>query len=176
VKLRIPLFGDHPSLRVPAHVARRVLVLLAPTEADVRAVRSLARALRPVGVAVQAASECHGEVRGERDEALWPNRILVDAAPEQFDAVVVAGGRGAARVVEDIFAREWITHAAQLGKPVAALGAGRRVLERAGLAHGTFADDDPHRIAAWLEDRLRLPAPRHPIASTRTRLSPGIIV
>jgi putative intracellular protease/amidase len=48
--------------------------------------------------------------------------------------VIVAGGKGAMTVAEDAFARELIAHAAAQGKTVAALGAGRRVLERAGVS------------------------------------------
>ena len=93
--MRVPLFKDRPSLRPPASPTWRVLVVLSPTEADVHPVRALWRRLRPLGVALVAASECHGEVQGESGARLTPNLLLVDAATQKWDAVIVAGGRGA---------------------------------------------------------------------------------
>jgi len=138
---------------VPAS-GRGVLVLLAPTEADVRSVRTLARRLRRRGVAVAAASECHGEVRGERGECLIPNLLLIDAARAEWDAIVVAGGRGAEGVAEDELARDLLRRAAARGAPLAAMGAGRAVLARAGVSG--FAADDAGAVARWLCNRLGL--------------------
>ena len=153
--MRAPLFKDRPTLRQPRGAPiRRVLVILAPTEADVRSVRTLWRALRPLGVAVEAASECHGEVRGECREYLLPNLLLIDAIRRDWDAVVVAGGRGALRVAEDRLAREVVALAAQRGKPIAALGIGRCLLER-GDVRG-FVFDTGETLSRWLLDRLDL--------------------
>jgi hypothetical protein len=110
-------------------MGRRVLVVAAPTEADVAGIRRLARRLRPLGVLVAAAGECHGELRGERRRILLPNLLLVEARPEAWDALVLAGGAGAARVAEDQFARALAARAAQLGKWVGAWGTGARALD-----------------------------------------------
>ena len=133
MRVRIPLLAEHPTLRPLEAPARRVLVILAPTEAEVPPVRKLARRLRRRGVEVSAACECHGEVRGERRHVLGPNLLLVEAAQRDWDAVVLAGGHGALRVAEDPFARRLVAEEAAAGKPVAALGLGRAVAERAGV-------------------------------------------
>jgi hypothetical protein len=150
--VRVPFFKDHPSLRPPRQTVGRVLVVLSPTDADVRTVRTLGRRLRRYGVEVDAASECHGEVHGEHGEFLNPNLLLVDAAQRDWDAVVVGGGAGAADVVEDQLARDIVRRAAERQKPLAAIGDGRAVLERAGV--DGFASDDGAAIARFLCDRL----------------------
>jgi putative intracellular protease/amidase len=147
----IPLYRELPSLRPPRCPTGRVLVILAPTAADVVSVRALARRLRRQDVEVDAASECHGEVRGEHREELVPNLLLIEAAQRDWDAVVLAGGAGALRVAEDAFAREVVAHAASQHKPIAALGLGRAVLQRAGVAG--FATDDPAQVSRWLSEQ-----------------------
>jgi hypothetical protein len=137
----VPLFKDRPTfppLRRPA--SRRVLIILAPTEADVPFTKAIGRRLLRLGVQVVAASECHGEVRGERREAFFPNLLLIEAAKQEWDGVIVAGGDGARRVAEDPLAREVIQSVAAHGKPIAASGLGRTVLDRAGVS-GSLADD-----------------------------------
>jgi DJ-1/PfpI family len=134
ILVKIPLLGERPTLRPLNSPSRRVLVILSPIDADVPSVRKLARRLRARGVEVSAASECQGEVRGERRHTLDPNLLLVEAAHRRWDAVVLAGGRGALRVAEDPFARGVAAQAVREGKPLAALGLGRKVAERASLA------------------------------------------
>src|SRR5262245_34380362 len=104
--MRVPMFKDHPSLRAPRQARRRVLVIMAPTDADVPSVRAMWRRLRRLGVQVVATTECHGEVRGEHGEPLIPNLLLIEAAEREWDAIVVAGGTGAEWVTEDQFARD----------------------------------------------------------------------
>jgi putative intracellular protease/amidase len=133
VQIKIPMLPERPSLRPLRSPAKRVLVILAPTEADVPPVRQLARRLRARGVEVSAASECHGDILGERRHVLSPNLLLVEAAEREWDAVILAGGRGALRVAEDQFARQVVAGAAARGKPLAALGLGRAVADRASL-------------------------------------------
>jgi putative intracellular protease/amidase len=112
------------------------------------------RRLRPFGVELIAASECHGEVRGEHDEPLFPNRLLIEAAGNDWDAALIAGGRGALRVAEDQFACGLVAGAAARGKPVAAIGLGRAVMERAAVAG--FASEDVDEVVRWLCYQLRL--------------------
>jgi len=156
--MRVPLFKDHPTFRpLPGVDTRRVLIVLAPTEADVPAVRSLGRRLRRLGVDAVATTECQGEVRGEHSEPLFPNLLLIEAAQKNWDAVVVAGGSGALRVAEDAFARQVIRAVSSAGKPIAALGLGRIVLERAGIRG--YLDEDPNALGRWLGKQLGIPRP-----------------
>jgi CBS domain-containing protein len=131
------------------------LLLSSPIEADVKRIRALGRALRQRGVELSAASECHGEVRGERGEPLIPNLLLVEAAAREWDALVVAGGRGAQRMVEDAFARDLIVRSQ--AKPIAALDDGRDVLARAGVSG--FVSADAQAVARWLGGQLGIGEP-----------------
>jgi len=148
--LRVPLFREHPSLKAPKTLRGRVLAILAPTQASVKTVRALGRRLAARGIRLEAASECHGEVRGERGEVLHPNLLLVEAAQRDWDALFVGGGRGALRVAEDAFARDLLTR----GKPVAAFAQGAAVLARAGV--DGFRSDDVNALARWLCDQTRV--------------------
>ncbi|HXU70508.1 MAG TPA: DJ-1/PfpI family protein [Polyangia bacterium] len=151
--MRIPLFDAHPTLRPPRGETRaRVLAILAPTEVDLSSLRALWRRLRRRGIALVAANECHGEVQGAHRKQLCPNELLLDAAADDWDAVVVGGGPGALTVAEDGFARDIVRRADARGRPIAALGLGRAVVERAG-SHA-FVSDDPRALADWLCQQL----------------------
>jgi hypothetical protein len=151
--MRVPLFPGHPSFRPLSEPRARVLVIFAPTRADVRSVRAIERTLKRLDVEVVAACECHGEVDGEHLRTLLPNLLLIEAATREWDAILVAGGAGVAgQVAGDPFAREVISHAAAHGTPIAALGLGRAVLERAHI--DGFSADEPDPVARWLCGRL----------------------
>jgi putative intracellular protease/amidase len=159
--VRVPFFHDHPSFYERPSLTelqdgplrgRSVLVVVAPTECDAHDVRALWQHLYPLGVRVALTQETHGEARGEDDLPLFPNCLLVEVAPEGWDAIIFAGGRGAERVAEDPLARAVAQRFAAAGKIVAALGAGRRVLAAAHL-DGPARDDAPSLaallIARW---------------------------
>jgi putative intracellular protease/amidase len=156
--VRVPLFKERPSLRPPRRAAgRRVLVIVPPTGAELRSVRALSRRLRRGGVEVDVASECHGEIQGERGRPLNPTLLLIDAAAREWDAVVIGGGSGARDVAEDELARQIVARAAARGKPVAGIGAGRSVLERARVAG--FSSPDGDAVTRWLGDALAAAPP-----------------
>jgi putative intracellular protease/amidase len=155
--VRTPLFRDRPSFRAPRRgplVGRRVLVVVAPTECDARGVKAMWRALRPLGVRLGVTMECHGEARGEDGRPLFPDLLLVEVRPDDWDALVFAGGRGAAQVAEDQLAREVAQRFAAAGRIVAAFGDGRRVLAAARL--DGVVEDTPGALAAALAARLGL--------------------
>jgi hypothetical protein len=156
-RVRIPFLRERPTFPPLAKGSgRRVLVLLAPTQADLPPVRALGRELRRRGIDIVASCECHGEVRGQRDEQLFPNLLLIEAALQRWDAVVVAGGSGALRMVEDQLARQVAGEIAKHGL-AAALGLGQLTLERAAV-HG-FVSHDGRALAGWLAERLGVRPP-----------------
>ena len=155
--MRVPLFKERPTWRPPrGGSAGRILVILPPTGADVASARALSRRLRRLGFEVDAATECHGEVQAEHGRALHPNLLLIDAAERDWDAVVVGDGRGARDVAEDELARRIVTRAAARGKRVAAIGAGRSVLDRAHVAG--FSSKNGELVFRWLRDELGRPS------------------
>jgi hypothetical protein len=134
--MRVPLFRDRRSFRAPRRgplLGKRVLVLVAPTECDARGVKALWRVLRLLGVQLGVTMECHGEARGEDGHPLFPVCLLIDVRPEEWDALVLAGGSGAATVAQDRFAREVAQRFIAAGRIVAALGEGAKVLAAARL-------------------------------------------
>src|SRR5689334_6050452 len=102
--MRALLFPDRPRPPRPRAgplCGRRIVLVVAPVEASGREVRVLERRLRRAGAQVLVASECQGEARDEHRRPIDTHRLLVEIAPTDGDAIVFAGGRGAARVVED---------------------------------------------------------------------------
>jgi putative intracellular protease/amidase len=169
--MRVPLFQDHPSFRSLSKPRARVLVVLAPTGADLRSVRAVHRALKHLDIELVATTECQGEVDGEHLRTLLPNLLLIEAATREWDAILVAGGSGAERVAEDPFARQVISTAAAQGKPIAALGLGGIVLERARIEG--FCADAPDPVAQWLSVRLGVPpATASPVAGSGLQSTP----
>ncbi|MDB4966820.1 MAG: hypothetical protein JWN44_2509 [Myxococcales bacterium] len=151
--MRVPLFKERPTLRPPrGGSARRVLVILSPTQADVASVRTLWRRLRPLGVELDVATECHGEVQAEHGRPLRPNLLLIGAAARDWDAVIVGDGRGALAVAEDELARQIVVRAVARGKPVAGLGVGRCLFDRARVAG--FSSQNCDLVFRWLRDQL----------------------
>lgn len=149
--MKTPLFRDHPTLPHPKSgpmLGKRVLAVVAPTGANVEQVRRLASELGARGVDMRVASETHGEAHGSgREPPVYPDCLLVTVKPEAFEAVVYIGGAGALRVAEDPLARELAQKFAAHGRPVAALGEGARVLERAGVSGITAPDERELAIA-----------------------------
>ena len=153
--VRVPLFHERAGFRPPHRgplLGRRILVVVAPTECDARGVQALHHALHPLGVYVGVTSECHGEARGEDGRALHPDGLLLAIEPSDWQALVFAGGQGAASVAEDQLARALAKRFAAAGKMVAALGAGERVLASAHLDGLRAAD--PRVLARAIADRL----------------------
>jgi putative intracellular protease/amidase len=157
--VRTPLFRDRPSLAPSTHgplLGARLAVVLASADADVHSVRVLAAALRPFGVTVVAACERHGEVHGDDGHLLFPALLAVEIEPAAFAGLVIAGGAGA-RVWRDDHALGELARAfVALGRPVAALGEGRAVLDAAGVRG--LREAEPVALAARLLAALALPA------------------
>lgn len=127
-------------------------MVVSPTDCDARGVRALGRALLPRGVCVGVTMECHGEARGQHGRPLFTDRLLIEVRPEEWDAVVFAGGRGAERVAEDPLARDLARHAALAGRIVAAFGEGKRVLDAARV--DGLTEDAPVVLAEAIVSRL----------------------
>jgi DJ-1/PfpI family protein len=171
--LRVPLFRDRSSFPAPRRgplLGKNVLVLVAPTECDARGVEALWRPLRRLGVRLGVTMECHGEARGEDGHPLFPVCLLIEVRPGDWDALVVAGGAGAATVAEDSFARELTQRFAAAGRLVAAFGWGAKVLEAARL-DGLVAGH-PGALAVALAARLGFHAAAH--ARPRAGARPGV--
>jgi hypothetical protein len=168
--VHIPFFREHREFPRPCAgplLGRRVLVIVAPVAADVRGVRDLFAALHPLGVRVAVTMECHGEAHGEDGGLLFPDQLLVEVEPAEWDALVLAGGRGADTVAEDPLARGVTRRFAESGRTVAAIGRGSRVLAAARVEGGSVASgrDLAEALAGqwgWVRRSTRVPAGEEP--------------
>jgi putative intracellular protease/amidase len=153
--IRVPLLRGHPGFPRPRRgllLGRAIVALVAPLACDARGVRALFEELFPLGIWLAVACETHGEAHGEDETLLFPDLLAIEVVPREWDALVVAGGRGAVeRVALDPFARELTKRFAAAGRMVTALGAGRRVLEAAHV--DGVVEEDAERLAAALAVR-----------------------
>jgi catalase len=134
--MRVPLIPERPSLRPPVAgplLGKQLIVVTPGVGCDVKGVKLLWRALRPLGVRVLAATETHGEVVGDDGRRLQPDLLVIALMPDAWDGFVVAGGSGAETMAEDQQVRALLTQAHAAGRFVGAFGDGALVLARAGV-------------------------------------------
>jgi putative intracellular protease/amidase len=163
--MRTPLFQDHPTLRSPTSgplLGKQLIVIAPAVGCDVKGIKRLWHALRPIGIRVAVAVETQGEVVGDDGRRMIPNLLIIELRPLAWDAAVVAGGSGALVLAEDALVRQLVASFRAEGRFVGAFGAGRFVLERAGLG-GTTCDRAeelaPAIVAALTAIRLTAPPP-----------------
>ncbi|MFJ6213459.1 catalase [Streptomyces sp. NPDC092296] len=115
------LLGGDPATRKVA-----VLVADGVDGAQTAAVRE---GLTSRGVIVELLAPRDGQVRAEGGGTVAVDRALATMASVLYDAVVVAGGdESAGTLAEEPDALRFVVEAYRHGKPVGALGAGRRLL------------------------------------------------
>jgi putative intracellular protease/amidase len=163
--MRTPLFPGHPTLRSPTTgplLGTQAIVVAPAVGCDVKGIKQLWRTLRPVGVRVAVATETHGEVVGDDGRQMTPNFLVIEVRPLAWDALVIAGGRGAALLADDVLVRELAMSFRAAGRFVGAFGTGRLVLERAGvegIARERAEELAPAIVAALTAIRLTASQP-----------------
>lgn len=124
----------------------RVAVVVAdgfePAEVDI----SVA-ALRDAGVAVDllAPDEAHHhEVLAERAACARPDRLLADASPEAYDALLVPGGERSANTMRGSSLHlHWVRRMIERGRPVCAIGEGASLLADAEVVYAHVVTSSP---------------------------------
>ncbi len=140
----------------PGVVGRKVAVL-AGAGFRMGSVAALQEALTGAGAVVELIGPTGGAVPAEDRDPVPATRALSTTASVLYDAVVVAdGAAGVTALAGDGLAVHFVAEAYRHAKPIVALGAGRALLDRAGLpapdgpADGVLVDDDGVDLAAEL--------------------------
>jgi catalase len=118
---------------VPAPVAGRVVGILASDGVDGPGLRSLVKAITAAGAVAQVIAPHGGSIAG-KDGAVDVDKSAMTTQSVEYDALVVAGGPGAADVGTDPYAALNLGEAFRHYKPIAAWGEGRDVLAACGIA------------------------------------------
>ena len=98
--------------------------------------------LREEGFEVEIASN-KKELKGKRGYSIKVNKLFEEVNPEEYDALVLPGGRGPERIRIDKKAVEIVKHFFEKNKPVAAICHGPQLLISAGVVRG-------RKLTSWI--------------------------
>ena len=150
----------------------RVLVPLAEGCEELEAV-TIIDILRRAGIEVVAAGLTPGPVKASRGVMLVPDTLLDAVSSQDFDMIVLPGGKGGAdRLAADPRIRQLLVDAAERGGYTAAICAAPRVLHDAGLLDGRRATAFPG-ILEDLKGPILTPGPVVQDGTIITSRGPG---
>ncbi len=115
--------------------------------------------LKEEGVAVEIASMREGSITGKHGSSIHVDLTLADVKPEEFDILVLPGGRAPERVRLEEKALEVARYFFNENRPVAAICHGVQILISAGVIRGRKATcfigirDDLKSAGAQYEDK-----------------------
>jgi len=115
-----------------------ILILSADRFEDSELLVPLAR-LRDEGMQVDIGSFTVGPIRGKHGESVHANRAIAGIRPEDYDALLLPGGKAPAALRQDAQVLALVQHFFASGKPVAAICHGPQVLISAGVLSGRTA-------------------------------------
>lgn len=95
--------------------------------------------LKEAGIAVDIASMQKGTFKGKRGYTVEANTSLADVHPNDYDLLILPGGKAPAVIRKEQKALEIAKHFFQTFKPVAAICHGAQTLITAGLLKGRHA-------------------------------------
>ncbi|HJX17952.1 MAG TPA: type 1 glutamine amidotransferase domain-containing protein [Acidiferrobacterales bacterium] len=116
----------------------KILILSADGFEDSELLAPLAR-LRDEGMQVDIGSFTVGPILGKHGESVHANRAIAGMRPEDYDALVLPGGKAPAALRQDAQVLALVRHFFAAGKPVAAICHGPQVLISAGVLAGRTA-------------------------------------
>jgi protease I len=116
----------------------KILILTADGFEDSELLVPLAR-LRLAGMQVDIGSFTVGTIHGKHGEPARANLAIADIRPEDYDALVLPGGKAPAALRQDAQVLALVRHFFAAGKPVAAICHGPQVLISAGVMTGRTA-------------------------------------
>lgn len=95
--------------------------------------------LNEEGIDVDLASISKGKIRGKHGYEIEANKSLDDVKPEEYDMLVLPGGKAPAVVRKEKRALDIVRHFFEEDKPVSAICHGPQILISAGLLTGRRA-------------------------------------
>lgn len=95
--------------------------------------------LKEEGIAVDIASMKTGAFKGKHGYAIEANKSLSDVRPDDYDMLILPGGKAPGAIRKEEKALEIAKHFFQAFKPVAAICHGAQTLITAGLLKGRHA-------------------------------------
>jgi protease I len=95
--------------------------------------------LREEGIAVDVASFARGPIQGKHGARIDAGRAIAEVRAEDYDALILPGGRAPARLRKDAPLLELVRAFCGAGKPVSAICHGPEVLIAAGVVSGRAA-------------------------------------
>lgn len=113
----------------------KILILSADRFEDSELLVPLAR-LREAGMQVDIGSFSVGTIHGKHGESAHANRALAEIRAEDYDALMLPGGKAPAALRQDAQVLALVRHFFAAGKPVAAICHGPQVLISAGVLAG----------------------------------------
>ncbi len=131
----------------PAPIAGRTVGILAVEQVDATGVRSLVKALASAGAVSVIIAPHGGEVSGDGG-AIPVDRSAMTTQSVEYDALVVAGGKGVTALGADPYTALYLGEAFRHYKPIAAWGEGRTILESCAIP-----DDAPGVVTSATANR-----------------------
>jgi protease I len=116
----------------------KILILSADGFEDSELLVPLAR-LRLAGMQVDIGSFTAGKIHGKHGESARANLAIAEIHPEDYDALVLPGGKAPEALRQDAQVLALVRHFFAAGKPVAAICHGPQVLISAGVLKGRTA-------------------------------------
>jgi catalase len=145
-----PALSMLPS--VPAPIGGRVVGILAADNADISGINAIRKPLEGAGAVVVIIAPHGGSIAGVNgDTPLEVTKSALTTQSVEYDALVVAGGPGAATLGLDPYTAVNLGEAYRHYKTIAAWGDGEAVLQACGIIGGTpgvLTADKPNRAFA----------------------------
>lgn len=113
----------------------KILILSADRFEDTELTVPLAR-LREAGMHVDVGSFTVGTIYGKHGERVHANRSFADIDPEEYDALLLPGGKAPALLRRNTHVLALVRHFFEADKPVAAICHGPQILISAGVLAG----------------------------------------
>ena len=138
---------------------KNILLVIPKSQFDEEELFPVRDYFQAAGARVLILSKSGQECRGMQKTRFQPDGMIVDwnkqeGIYEKYDAVLVLGGRGAAKSLwDDTILPQILTDHHRAGKIIGAVGTAIVVLARGSLLNDEFAAPDDEKVHAELEER-----------------------
>ncbi len=137
--------------------SKNILIVIPKNQFQEQELFDTLQALKASGLQIFVLSKSGQEAVGMNKTRYTPDGMLVDwdkqpGVSKKYDAVLVLGGKGAAKSLwDDAILPQILTDHFRAGRAIGAIGSGVTVLARASLLSGEVAGPDDEKFLAELE-------------------------